>query len=132
MRQLERERRGVWFAKYLDKEPIVDTEGHRTGEYRLTYGKPFRFEMTVSPRTGNTWGDGFGIGVDCDRTALVDRVGTGIDETCIAWVDIRPKLNDDGSLAYGDDGQMVVQNDYKVVMVGESYNFTNVAIKKVE
>lgn len=129
MRQLERERRGVWFARFKSKEQIVDEDGALTGAWRITYDKPQLVTPTVSPRSGNTWGDGFGIGVDCDRTMVIDRLGTGIDETCVLWVDIRPKLDEYGEILY-EDGEMAVPYDYTVTMVGESYNFTSVAMKK--
>lgn len=132
MRQLQRERRDVWFARYEGKEPIVDNDGFLTGEYRLSYGKPFKLRPTASPRRGNTWGDGFGIGVDCDRTIVLNEVGTGIDESCVCWVDKAPLLDEDGLIEVDDTGDMAVPNDYRVVMVAESYNFTSIAIKKVE
>lgn len=130
MRQLERERRGVWFSKYEGKTQLVDEEGRLTGEWGITYSKPQRVECTVSPRTGNTWGDGFGIGVDCDRTLVVPEVGLGIDETCVMWVDVRPELDSDGNAVLDDEGNFKVPNDYTVTMAGESFNFTSVAIKK--
>ena len=132
MRQLERERRGVWFAKYKGKEQVLDEEGRVTGTWRVSYDKPVFFTPTVRPRSGNTWGDGFGIGVDCDRTLIIDRIDTGIDETCILWVDVRPQLDKDGNILIDDEGLMMAPNDYVAVMVGESYNFTSVAIKKVD
>lgn len=129
MRQLIREKRGVWFAPFKSKEQVVTEDGMLTGEWRISYGKPQVIYPTVSPRSGNTWGDGFGIGVDCDRTMVIAELGTGIDETCVLWVDVRPKLDEDGEILY-EDGEMVVPYDYLVTMVGESYNFTSVAMKK--
>lgn len=131
MRQLERERRGVWVARYEDKVPVVNELGYMTGEYAVRYGKPELLTPTVSPRSGNSWGDGFGIGVDCDRTLVLDRVGVGVDEACVLWVDVRPELDEDGLIVLGDDGLPTVQNDYRAVMVAESYNYTAIAMKKV-
>lgn len=104
MRQLERERRGFWFAPYAGKTQLVDSEGRLTGEWRISYGAPQFFTGTISPRSGNTWGDGFGIGVDCDRTLIVDRIGLGIDEACVLWIDTPPMVNEDGLLVLNDDG----------------------------
>lgn len=131
MRQLERERRGVWFAAYEGKKQLVDDEGRLTGEWAVSYSKPKLLKATVSPNSGNTWGDGFGIGVDCDRTVTVDDIGTGLDEACILWVDKQPTLLDDGSLELDEAGNPSVPNDYAVSMVAESYNYTAIAIKKV-
>lgn len=130
MRQLERERRGVWFAKFASKEKVFDEDGNFTGEWRIVYGKPELIRPTVSPNAGNTWADGFGMGVSMDRSMIIDRIGLGIDETCICWVDVRPRLDSDGNLVLDDDGLPVVPNDYTVSTVAESYNFTNVALKK--
>lgn len=132
MRQLERESRGFWWAKYLGKVQETDDQGRLTGEWAIAYSDPQRVVGTVSPRSGNTWGDGFGIGVDCDRTLVIDEVGLGIDESCILWVESEPELSDDGSLKVDGDGLMTVPNDYTIVMAGESYNFTALAIKKAE
>ena len=132
MRQLEREKRGVWFAPYEGKQMLLDEDGRMTGEWRVSYGKPVFHTCTVSPRSGNTWGDGFGIGVDCDRTVVIDQIGTGITETYIAWIDAKPQLDADGNLVLDDESLPIIPNDYSVVMVGESYNFTSIAIKKVE
>lgn len=132
MRQLKREERGFWYSKYLGRVQGTDEEGRLTGEWTIAYSNPKRFVGTVSPRSGNTWGDGFGIGVDCDRTLIIDQIGLGIDETCILWVDSEPELNEDGSLKNDEDGVMTVPNDYTIVMAGESYNYTALAIKKAE
>lgn len=132
MRQLEREKRGVWFARYEGKRQLEDEEGRLTGEWVVSYSKPERLSCTLSPETGNTWGDGFGIGVDCDRTLIVDAIGTGLDETCILWVERRPELDADGNLALDEDGNSKVPNDYTASMVGESFNFTSAAIKRAE
>lgn len=132
MRQLERERRGIFFAEYLGKTEVMDEEGRHTGEWRLSYGKPMLVVCTVSPRRGNVYSDGFGIGVDCDRTAICDRIGIGISETSIIWVDKMPMLDEFGDLVVNEDGEPVVPNDYKVQMVSESYNYTAIAMKKAQ
>lgn len=130
MRQLERERRGVWFAEYAGKTPILDDNGMLTGEYTISYGKPQLVIPTVSPRSGNSWFDGFGVGVNCDRTAIIDEIGLGITETCVMWVDVRPELDADGNLVLGEDGLPTVPYDYTIQMVAESYNFTAIAMSK--
>ena len=130
MRQLERERRGAWFAKYEGKRQLTDEEGRLTGEWAVAYSKPELLKCTVSPRTGNTWGDGFGIGVDCDRTVVVPEIGTGLDEACVMWVDVTPELDEEGNAKLDEDGNFTVPNDYTVTMVAESFNFTSAAIKK--
>lgn len=129
MRQLEREKRGIWFAEYAGKTPVIDDYGQLTGEYYILYGKPQLITPTVSPRAGNSWFDGFGVGVDCDRTAIIDRIGVGVTETCVLWVDVRPELDDSGELVM-EDGIPKVPYDYTVKMVAESYNYTAIAMKK--
>lgn len=132
MRSLEREKRGFWVAKFLGKQQIEDEQGRLTGEYALTYTNPELVIGTVSPRSGNTWGDGFGIGVDCDRTVIFDKIGMNLDESCIIWVDEKPRLDDTGALVLDELGLPVTPNDYTVSMVAESYNVTMLAIKKAE
>lgn len=130
MRQLLKEKREVWVADYAGKEPVVDGDGRLTGEYRIAYAKPFRILPSLSPRSGNNWADGFGVGVDCDRTAVIDETGTGVTDTCVLWVETTPELDSDGNLALGADGTPETPFDYRVSMVAESYNFTAVAMKK--
>lgn len=132
MRQLEREKRGFWFAPYAGKTQLVDEGGRLTGEWVISYGKPRFFTATISPRSGNTWGDGFGIGVDCDRKIVIDKIGLGIEETSVLWVDSEPSVDEYGNLVLDENKEPATPFDYTIVMVAESYNFTAIAIKKAE
>lgn len=132
MRQLLRERRRVWVSKYESKEQVVDSEGRMTGEWRVTRSKPVSYEPTISPCGGNVYADGFGWGASYDRTLIIDQLGTDITETSVLWVDKRPELDQDGNLVLDEYGEPTVPWDYTVTQVAESYNFTNVALAKVQ
>lgn len=131
MRQLNKERREVWVSEYEGKKAVEDEQGRLTGEYAISYGKPFTVYPTLSPRSGNSWADAFGVGVNCDRTAIINEVGTGITDTCVLWVDRIPEVDDEGGLVINSDGTLKTPFDYRIEMVAESYNFTAVAMKKV-
>ena len=132
IRQLLREQRGAWFASYAGKTELLDEDGRRTGEWVQSYGKPFLKVCTLSPEAGNTYTDGFGLGEDLDRTLIVGEIGTGIDDHCIAWVEVQPETDGDGNLVVDADGNPTVPNDYVITKVAQSYNLTNIALKKVE
>ena len=132
MRQLTREQRGAWFAAYAGKTELLDDDGRRTGEWVQSYDKPFFKICTVSPEAGNTFTDGFGLGEDLDRTMIIAEIGTGIDDHCIAWVDIVPETDASGNLVLASDGNPATPNNYVITKVAESYNLTNIALKKVE
>lgn len=130
MRSIEREKRGVRVAQFAVKEQIVDEEGRLTGAYKVTYTAPETFYATVSPAAGNTYADGFGWGVSYDRTMILHEIGTGISESSIVWVDSVPETDGEGMLVYGEDGEPTVPYEYVIASVAESYNVTNVALRK--
>ena len=130
MLSMARERREVWFASFAGKEPVEDGDGRLTGAWRIRYGSPFALMPTVSSESGNVIADGFGIGVDYDRTLILHDTKTGIDETCVVWVDSKPELAGDGTLATDEDGEPTVPYEYTVRKVGVSKNVTNVALKR--
>lgn len=130
MLSMARERRSVWFAAFSGKEQVVDGEGRLTGAWRIRYGEPFALMPTVSSESGNVFADGFGVGVDYDRTLILHDTATGVDETCVVWVDSEPELAEDGTLSVGEDGEPTVPYDYTVRKVGVSQNVTNIALKR--
>lgn len=133
MRSLDRERRGVRIAAFRGKEQVVDDEGRLTGTWAVTYEPPETFYATVSPAAGNTYADGFGLGVSYDRTMIVHAIGLGIQESSVVWVDTIPDTDPEtGELNYDENHEPVTPYEYTIASVAESYNVTNVALKKRE
>lgn len=131
MRQLQREKRGVWVSEFVSKEERI-VDGMHTGEWLVTRSDPVLVTCTLSPCGGNTYADGFGWGESYDRTLIVDALDTPITETSVLWCDVRPELDADGHLVLDEDGNPTVPWDYVVSQIALSYNFTNVALKKAE
>lgn len=132
MRQLQRERRTVWAGLYAGDECETDEEGRYTGEHAETR-RLVELHPTVSPASGALEAYGFGAGGDFDRTLVVDRTGTGIDETTVLWIDSKPEVEADGSLKLDESGNPTVPWDYVVARpVAESLNYTNVAVRRAD
>ena len=40
MRILNRNKVRIFYANYVDKEPVLDENGYQTGEYKVVYSNP--------------------------------------------------------------------------------------------
>lgn len=127
---MAREKREVWFAHYSGRSQVEDEDGRLTGAWKLSYGKPFLIRMTLSPESGNAFADGFGTGLDYDRTAIAHETSTGIDEDCLVWLSGPPETDSSGHVATDGSGEPETPFDYTVKKVAESVGITNVALKR--
>lgn len=133
MRDLDRNKQKIFYSLYIGKEPILDGDGNDSGESRITYSNPEKFRINVSTTKNEASTEAFGINADYDRTMVTHDKSFPIDEQSILWIDKVPVLNEDGSIQYDDNGDMVMPNDYIVKAVGTSQKSSNAlyAIKKV-
>ena len=105
MRELERNKRTVYYALFDKNEPILDEDGNDTGEERYFYFAPVELRINVSPALGES-----ATLVTCDKSLP-------IDEQTVFWID-----ETDTSKPF----------DYTVKKVAESLNSLQIAVKKVE
>ena len=109
MRSRVRDRQKVWFVTVTEKKVGIDTVQE--------YGKPIMKRMAVSSGTGQPGQVSAGLVVDYDReiTSYDKSLRGVIREGDAVFVDVEPQLNDDGTLAMGDDGYTpVTPPDYRI------------------
>ena len=86
MRGLCRNMQTIWYALYQGKEPLVDENGNRTGEYTDSYSEPKKMRMNLAPVDGYAEWNPFGIDSNYDIAAMTFDVKSPICETTIVWV----------------------------------------------
>ena len=123
MRCLERNKKKFFYALYEKKIPMVDGNGHKTGEYEIVFGKPVAMKGNISSARGETVTRQFGEDVAYDRVIVLDNPGCPIDEYAILWIDNKPVLKEDGSTD--------TPHDYVVTKVAPIINSTAIAVSKV-
>ena len=110
MRSRVRDRQKVWFVTVTEKKVGIDTI--------YEYNDPvIKKKMSVSSGTGQPGQVSAGLVVDYDReiTSYDKSLRGVIREGDAVFVDVEPQLNDDGTLAMGDDGYTpVTPPDYRI------------------
>lgn len=123
MRCLERNKKKFFYALYEKKIPMVDGNGHKTGEYEIVFSKPVAMKGNISSARGKTVTRQFGEDVSYDRVIVLDNPMCPINEHSILWIDTKPVLKKDGSTD--------TPHDYVVTKVAPSINSTAIAVSKV-
>lgn len=131
MRMMERNKSGFFYALYKEKVPKTDEYGNDTGEYEIVRDNPVEYAANVSAAKGETSTRQFGESESYDKVIVMDKDAPPIDEYTVLWVDKTPQLNEDGSLATSDEGEILTPHDYIVKKVAKSLNSVSIAISKV-
>lgn len=109
MRSRSRDRQKIWFVTVTEKKVGIDTVQE--------YGKPIMKKMAVSSGTGQPGQVSAGLVVDYDREITsYDKTLRGvIREGDAVFVDVEPRINEDGTLTMGEDGYTpVTPPDYRI------------------
>lgn len=109
MRSMLRDRQAIYFSIVTEKKVGIGTVQE--------YGKPIMKKMAVSSGTGQPGQVSAGLVVDYDReiTSYDKTLRSVIREGDAVFVDVEPKLNDDGTLTMDDDGYTpVTPPDYRI------------------
>lgn len=145
MRCLNRNKTLFYYAQYVEKQPVYETDeyGNRlaTGEYQTIYENPVPCKANISPASGATATELFGSVEGYDKVIVVDDPYFPVNEYSILWIDISPtvEVGDDlntvleittGGIIIGDNGQFKA-HDYIVKRVARSLNSTAIAASKV-
>ena len=101
---------------------VLDSDGFYTGEQTPAYGSPVEAQMNISPATGRTVLEWFGVNETYDKVLVTDDINCPINETSILWVDITPTIV---------EGATETPHDYIVARVARSLNSVVIGIKKV-
>ena len=98
MRILKRNKQTVWFANRIGSEPVLDANGHRTGDKNQVYGPPEKTKMSWAESSGSV-GLGtsgmatlelYGIVTNYTARAMTDDMHCTLDEESRVWHGIEP------------------------------------------
>lgn len=131
MRCMNRNKVKFFYALYVEREPITDEYGNVTGEYDVKHDNPTDGYANISAAKGETQTRQFGESETYDKVIVMDNEAPPIDEYSVLWVDTEPQLNEDGSLAVDEEGNVITPHDYIVKKVAKSLNNVSIAISKV-
>lgn len=131
MRCMSRNKVQFFYSLYEGREPITDEYGNVTGEYDVKHGNPTEGYANISAAKGETQTRQFGESETYDKVIVMDNEAPSIDEYSVLWVDTVPQLNEDGSLAVDEEGNVLTPHDYIVKKVAKSLNNVSIAISKV-
>lgn len=131
MRCLERNKSHFYYADYAESEPIIDEYGNLTGEKKIIRSSPQPLSGNISAAKGETETRQFGESEAYDKVIVLDKCAPPIDEYSVLWVDRMPLLNEDGTLAADEQGDIITPHDYTVKRVARSLNSVSIAIGKV-
>ena len=131
MRCMNRNKVKFFYSLYEGREPITDEYGNVTGEYDVKHGNPTEGYANISAAKGETQTRQFGESETYDKVIVMDNEAPPIDEYSVLWVDTVPQLNEDGSLAVDEEGNVITPHDYIVKKVAKSLNNVSIAISKV-
>lgn len=127
MRCMELNKQGFYYALYEGKEPLEEDPG----EYKPIYSNPVKAKANISASRGESSSDQFGEIINYDKTMITNKDEFPLTEYSILWVDIVPELNEDGSLAKDEDGEIKTPHDYVIKKIGNSLHTSLIAISKV-
>lgn len=131
MRCMNLNKSTLWYALYKGREQVKDEYGNLSGEYKLTYENPQEFKANISAARGESQSNQFGENASYDKTIVLDKDIIGIDEYTVLWIDSTPQLNEDGSLATDENGNIITPHDYIVRKVADSLHTRLLAVSKV-
>ena len=123
MRCLWRNRVRIFYANYIDREPVKDEYGNLTGEYKLRYGNPREATGNVSAARGEVTTRQFGDDESYDRVIVMDDPNVPIEKSSIIWIETMPVIYSDGATD--------TPHDYIVKQVAPSLNSVSIAVSKV-
>lgn len=123
MKALSRNKQVLYYALNEGISPVIDEDGLHTGEFDVLYGDPVKALMNVSPASGRTNLEQFGIQEQYDKVLVTDDMNCPIKEDSVLWVDTLPII--DG------EGKTETPHDYIVIRVSRSLNSVSIAIKRI-
>jgi hypothetical protein len=90
MRNLNRNKRQIYYALHVKDVPVKDEYGNETSETEPVYGDPVALTMNVSGATGADAVQAFGSFTNYSRTMCVSDPNCPIDENTIVWFGAAP------------------------------------------
>lgn len=119
-------KQNIWHARMEEKQDGIDTV--------LSYSKPNKHRMTVSATAGTPEEMAAGIVPIYDRYITSYDRNLDFKETDVFWIDVVPKIDDDGNLVMQEDGiTPVTPPDYtlKKLLVTQKGKVLRYGISKI-
>ena len=118
MRNLNRNKRSLWYAVPVGSAPILDEYGNDTLEVEMEFSSPLPFQANVSASVGQEAIEVFGSQTEYSRTVSIAGSDCPLVEGCRVWFGIEP--NEDGT-----------NHNYTVARVADSKNGYLLALREV-
>ena len=115
MKALARNKRTLYYALPLGLVDEVDENDLYTGVQVPSYTEPKELRLNISPASGQTVLEWFGVSEQYDKVLVTDDLNCPITELSILWVDAEP----------------TEPHDYLVRRVARSLNSVVIGIMKV-
>ena len=118
MRDLLRNKRGLWYAVPEGSTPILDEYGNDTLEVEVAFSSPLYLRANISANVGQEAVEVFGAQTEYSRTVSITDTECPLVEGCRVWFGKTPneRAND---------------NNYVVTRVADSKNGFLVALREV-
>ena len=133
MRTLKKNKQNLYYANQDREVPIYeyyeDADGNMypldTGETKLVYGEPVKFEGNIAMSGGEVEAQEFGLNLaDYQAILVLGKNTLPITETSLIWFENEPKKDIDGNT---DE----FSADYKIIKISPSINVDKYVLKKV-
>ena len=117
MRDLDRNKRTIYYALYKSESADIDAHGDETGGYSITYDTSVSIKVNVSAARGTSETEQFGVDLKYTKTFVTTDMTCPIAEDSVLWV---------------DDVNTSHPYDYTVASIAKSINSITYAIRKVD
>lgn len=91
MRSLNRNKRSIYYALYIEDENILDEYGNETGEVKPIYSASKELLCNISATTGEDSVQPFGSFTNYSRVICVADINCPITEKSIVWFGVSPE-----------------------------------------
>ena len=125
MRDLKRNQQVFYYALYQGKEDVVDRDGNRTGEKRISYGTPVKMFANISPANGYANTAIFGKDLQYNKTIVTCNMDCPITETSVLWIDGEPYDEQENLLPYDYTVTQVARGLDNIVYAVSKANMSN-------
>ena len=118
MRNLIRNKRGLWYAVPVGNTPILDEYGNDTLEVEVAFSSPLYLQANISANIGQEAVEVFGSQTEYSRTVSLAGNECPLVEGCRVWFDAEPN-------------EQATNHNYTVARVADSKNGYLVALREV-
>lgn len=118
MRDLNRNKRSLWYASQVGSTPILDEYGNDTLEVEVAFSAPIRLRANVSANAGQEAVEVFGSQTEYSRTVSITDGECPLTVGCRVWFGSEPN-------------EQETNYNYTVARVADSKNGYLVALREV-